>query len=189
MRKLLFLFSVLFLFSCEKKSPEFVIETELGNIIVELYPEKAPVTVANFIKYIQEDRLKEASFYRVVTMDNQPDNHIKIEVIQGGLFEDNHPQMLNPIVHESTKETGVLHSDGVISMARYGPGSATSEFFICLGNQPSLDYGGMRNSDSQGFAAFGKVIEGMDIVKMIQLLPSKDQHLEPRLEIQNIYLR
>jgi len=169
------------LWSCGKKNPEVIIKTELGDITLELYLEKAPITVANFLKYIEEDRFKGATFYRVVTKDNQPDSKVKIEVIQGGLFEDDHPQALPPIAHETTKQTGILHEDGVISMARYGPGTATGEFFICIGNQPLLDYGGMRNSDGEGFAAFGKVISGMDVVRKIQKSPEVGQYLKPRI--------
>lgn len=173
--------TITLLWSCGKKNPEVTIKTELGEITLELYPKKAPITVANFLKYIEEDRFKGATFYRVVTMDNQPDNDAKIEVIQGGLFEDDHPQALPPIAHETTQETGILHKNGVISMARYKPGTATCEFFICIGNQPSLDYGGNRNSDGQGFAAFGKVIKGMDVVRKIQKSTEIDQYLEPRI--------
>lgn len=161
-------------------------QTEYGDIIIELYADKAPITVTNFLKYVDDNRLKDATFYRTVRMDNQPENDIKIEVIQGGLFEDEHPDMLAPIVHENTKQTGILHKDGVISMARNKPGSATSEFFICIGDQPSLDFEGMRNSDGQGFAAFGKVIKGMEVLRKIQVLPSKDQYLEPRIKINQI---
>jgi peptidyl-prolyl cis-trans isomerase A (cyclophilin A) len=116
-----------------------------------------------------------------VTLDNQPGSEVKIEVIQGGLFEDDHPQALPPIAHETTQQTGILHKDGVISMARYGPGTATGEFFICIGDQPKLDYGGIRNSDGQGFAAFGKVINGMDVVSKIQQSPEVEQYLKPRI--------
>lgn len=165
-----------------------MISTPEGDIILELYPQQAPITVANFLKYVEEDRFKDATFYRVVTLDNQPDSKIKIEVIQGGLFEDEHPDMLPPIAHETTEQTGILHKDGVISMARYGPGTATSEFFICVGDQPSLDFGGRRNGDGVGFAAFGKVIDGMDVVRRIQQLPNRDQYLQPRLKIMDISL-
>jgi len=175
--------------ACGNKKSEVIISTELGDITIELYPDKAPVTVANFIRYIEENRFKGATFYRVVTQDNQPDNDVKIEVIQGGLFEDNHPQALPPIKHETTQQTGIRHLDGTISMARYGPGTATSEFFICIGNQPSLDYGGNRNTDGQGFAAFGRVVKGMDVVKKIQQQPEKEQYLKPRIKILEIELK
>jgi peptidyl-prolyl cis-trans isomerase A (cyclophilin A) len=167
-------------------NPRIIIRTEIGDIVVELYPEKAPVTVSNFMRYVQEDRFKGASFYRVVRTDNQPDDSIRIEVIQGGLFEDNHPAMLAPVPHETTMETGILHKNGIISMARWQPGTATSEFFICVGDQPELDYGGRRNPDGQGFAAFGKVIKGMDVVKKIHSLPAEGQYLNPHLPILGI---
>ncbi len=185
-KNLFWIFIILFSCQTETTNPKIQIQTQQGNITIELYPEQAPITVANFLKYIDENRLKEATFYRVVTPNNQPNSDIKIEVIQGGLFEDIHPDMLEPIAHETTKQTGILHKDGVISMARYGPGTATSEFFICVGDQPSLDFGGRRNGDGVGFAAFGKVIEGMDVVRKIQALPAKEQYLEPRLKILSV---
>ena len=185
-KNLFWLFIILFSCQTETTNPKIQIQTQQGNITLELYQKQAPITVANFLKYIDEERLKEATFYRVVTPNNQPNSDIKIEVIQGGLFEDIHPDMLKPIAHETTKQTGILHKDGVISMARYGPGTATSEFFICVGDQPSLDFGGRRNGDGVGFAAFGKVIEGMDVVRKIQALPAKEQYLEPRLKILSV---
>src|SRR5689334_866120 len=121
---------------------ELLMDTILGSIVIELYPNLAPVTVANFLLYVEENRLTGACFYRVVRMDNQPNNAVKIEVIQGGLKDDEHPQSLSSIVHETTAQTGILHKDGVISMARNEPGSASSEFFICINDQPDLDFGG-----------------------------------------------
>ena len=162
------------------------INTEIGVITIELYTEKAPITVANFLQYIDESRLDSTTFYRVVRDDNQKGKSVKIQVIQGGLFEDEHPNMLPPIKHESTKETGVLHLKGVVSMARYGPGTATSEFFICMEDEPELDVGGMRNSDGAGFAAFGKIVNGMDVAKKIHQSPANEQMLNPRLLIYSI---
>ena len=107
-------------------------------------------------------------------------------MIQGGLFEDEHPKMLPPIKHESTKETGIKHLKGVISMARYGPGTATSEFFICIENEPELDAGGIRNSDGAGFAAFGKVVKGMDVAEKIHRSKANDQYLNPRILIYSV---
>jgi len=135
---------------------------------------------------VDEERFPDARFYRVVRMDNQPNNMVKIEVIQGGLKEDHHPQMLPPIPHESTEQTGLHHEDGTISMARNEPGTATSEFFICVGAQPELDFGGKRNPDGAGFAAFGKVIEGMEVVRVIHQSPAQEQHLEPNIRITKI---
>jgi len=168
--------------------PLVVMKTKLGTITVELYPEKAPLTVANFERYIRENRLKDAVFYRTVTMKNQPGKKVKIQVIQGGLFRDDNTAMLPPIKLETTKQTGLHHLNGTLSMARDKPNSATSEFFICIGNQPSLDYGGKRNPDGQGFAAFGRVIKGMDVVKEIQEQPSEHQMLTPQVKIDTIYL-
>ncbi len=97
--------------------------------------------------------------------------------------------MLPPIKLETTKQTGLHHLNGTLSMARDKPNSATSEFFICIGNQPSLDYGGKRNPDGQGFAAFGRVIKGMDVVKEIQEQPSEHQVLKPQIKIDTVYLK
>ncbi len=186
-RKLMILFGLwIMLVSCSPNNPKVLIETDLGSITVELYQKRAPVTTANFMRYVLEERYIGATFYRVVTPENQPNSTTKIEVIQGGLYEDNPPLGLPPIPHESTDETGILHKHGVISMARYEPGTATFEFFICVGDQPSLDYGGGRNPDNQGFAAFGCVIEGMEVVRKIQHQPEKDQYLEPRVEIKRM---
>ncbi|MBN2638470.1 MAG: peptidylprolyl isomerase [Bacteroidales bacterium] len=172
----------------ENKNPHALIETTLGTIEIELYIDKAPVTVNNFLRYIKENRWKGATFYRTVTMQNQPHNKVKIEVIQGGLGDDT-TQMLAPIKMETTKETGIHHLNGTISMARDKPNSATSEFFICIGNQPSLDYGGKRNPDGQGFAAFGRVIKGMNVVKKIQMQPLKGQMLTSPVKITSIKLK
>ena len=160
------------------------ISTELGNITIEIYEKEAPLTAANFLRYVDEGLFKDAMFYRVVTKSNQPQNDIKIEVIQGGLFTEE--KMYEPIAHETTEKTGILHKDGVISMARNEPGTATSEFFICVGGQPELDFGGKRNPDGQGFAAFGKVIEGMDVVREIQQQPEIEQMLTHQVLIKSI---
>ena len=157
--------------------PKIKMLTELGEIIIEVEVEKAPVTAANFLKYVDDNRFKDASFYRVVTLDNQPDDSIRIEVIQGGLGFGESELRLPPIKHESTEETGIFHQDGVISMARNSPGTASSEIFICIGDQPELDFGGRRNPDGYGFAAFGRVIRGMDVVLKIQNQPSEGQML------------
>ncbi|MDQ6478223.1 peptidylprolyl isomerase [Dyadobacter sp. LHD-138] len=146
---------------------KIMVSTDRGNIQLELYPEKAPLTCKNFLKYVNENKYNGAVFYRAVRLNNQPTNKVKIEVIQGGLQNDtigNFP----PIAHESTNMTGIKHVNGTLSMARTIPGSATSEFFICINDQPELDYNGKRNPDKQGFAAFGKVISGMDVVLKIQ---------------------
>jgi peptidyl-prolyl cis-trans isomerase A (cyclophilin A) len=187
LKKYLFLFLFLWgLVACAPENPKVTIETEMGSITLEIYVDKASLTAANFLKYVQENRYKDAEFYRVVTLHNQPNDSIKIEVIQGGLWDDDHPDQLAPIAHETTEQTGILHKDGVISMARWHPGTATDDFFICVGNQPALDFGGKRNPDGQGFAAFGQVIKGMDVVKKIQQQPEDGQYLNPKIKINSI---
>lgn len=166
-----------------KSNPKVLLKTELGDICIEIFLDDAPITAANFLKYVDEDRFQEAVFYRVVTMDNQPNNEVKIEVIQGGITQSGSAQGLDPIEHETTAETGILHLDGTISMGRLKPGSASSEFFICLGAQPELDFGGRRNPDGQGFSAFGKVYAGMDVVKKIQQQPAEKQMLVTPVKI------
>ena len=186
MKNLLIPFLSLLLSCSSQKHPLVLMETDLGLIRVELYPEKAPITVANFLRYVDENRYEDAHFYRAVHMGNQPNNDVKIQVIQGGLGFDNHPLELPPIIHETTAETGVRHKDGTISMARLEPGTASSEIFICINDQPELDFGGKRNPDGQGFAAFGKVISGMDVVKTIQLLPETKQMLDKVVKVNSI---
>jgi len=159
---------------------------DIGQLKIELYPDKAPITVANFLQYIDENRFEDLHFYRVVHMGNQPGNEVKIEVIQGGLGFDKHPLELPPIFHETTTKTGILHEHGTLSMARLEPGTASSEIFICINAQPELDLGGKRNPDGQGFAAFGKVISGMNIVQQIQLMPSKEQMLIKNIRVVSI---
>ncbi|GIW34320.1 peptidylprolyl isomerase [Meiothermus sp.] len=154
------------------KNPKVSIQTELGEIVLELFPAQAPITVANFLRYVDENRYQGATFYRTVRLDNQPQSPVKIEVIQGGLGMGYHSAKLPPIPLETTAQTGLRHLDGTVSMARLEPDSAQSEFFICIGDQPELDYGGKRNPDGQGFAAFGRVIEGMEVVHQIHQLPA-----------------
>ena len=186
MKKIIYI-TIVILYSCEmNKIIEVSFNTEFGPILIELYPQKAPITVNNFLRYIDENRYNDFHFYRVVHLNNQDLNNIKIEVIQGGLGFDKHPNELPPIFHESTKETKVKHLDGTISMARIHPGSASSEIFICINDQPELDYNGKRNPDGQGFAAFGRVKSGMEVVKMIQLQPSMEQILIKTIKVNSI---
>ncbi|RZT95781.1 peptidyl-prolyl cis-trans isomerase A (cyclophilin A) [Ancylomarina subtilis] len=177
------------LFACSKPQyPIVEIETALGSIELEIYENEAPVTAKHFLANVDQNIFAKACFYRVVHLDNQEGRDIKIEVIQGGLFHDSIVDHLPTIQHERTDQTGILHKDGVISMARNQPGSASTEFFICVGDQPSLDAGGLRNPDGEGFAAFGKVIRGMDVVRKIQMQKEKDQMLLKRIPILSIRL-
>jgi len=163
------------------ENPRVMIDTDVGQIEVELDATRAPRTVANFLRYIDEQYFDGTSFYRTVTPGNQPDNAIKIEVIQGGA--DGTKAAHEPIALEPTSVTGLRHRDGTVSMARNGPDTATSEFFICIGDQPELDFGGRRNPDGQGFAAFGHVVKGLDIVKLIQQRTAHLQRLVPPVAI------
>src|SRR5579885_1741380 len=166
--------------SSPDKNPKVRIETTVGSIIVELDAKRAPNTTANFLRYVDDGRYTGGRFHRTVTMANQPDKKIKIEVIQGGVNPQFADKDYPPIALERTSVTGLHHLDGTISMARDGADTATSDFFICINNQPELDYGGKRNPDGQGFAAFGHVTKGMDVVKKIQMSPAgPDQELTP----------
>jgi len=148
------------------------VQTTLGDIVIELDPVKAPGTTANFLRYVDGGHYDGGTFHRTVKMDNQPESTIKIEVIQAGVAESKAKSNFPPIPLERTSKTGLKHVDGAVSMARGTADSATSGWFICINDQPSLDFGGMRNPDGQGFAAFGKVVSGMDVVRKIQQAPS-----------------
>lgn len=169
-------------------APSIRIHTEEGVIEAELYPDKAPITVANFLKYVEQGHYTGGQFHRTVTLkpDNQPSNDVKIEVIQGGANPAFDEKTWPAIALERTRDTGVKHLDGTLSMARAGPDTATSDFFICLGAQPALDFGGKRNPDGQGFAAFGRVTKGLDVVKKIQTAPANGQKLTPPVRILKI---
>ena len=167
-------------------SVRVTIETTQGDIVIEVDPVAAPITVENFLRYVDGGVYEGGSFFRSVRMDNQPNSEILIEVIQGGADLEREGEFFAPIVLERTNVTGLLHLDGIISMARGNPDSATHSFFICIGDQPSLDFGGMRNSDGQGFAAFGKVISGMDVVRQIQIEATDGQRLIKPVVIERI---
>jgi peptidyl-prolyl cis-trans isomerase A (cyclophilin A) len=156
----------------QAKPVRVLVQTELGDIVIEVDAAKAPGTAANFLKYVDAGHYDGGTFHRTVKMDNQPESTIKIEVIQAGVNPEVAKSGFPPIALERTSVTGILHKDGAVSMARGGPDSATSGWFICINDQPSLDFGGMRNPDGQGFGAFGRVVSGMDVVRKIQMAPS-----------------
>lgn len=175
------------LFACDSGAETAVrIETSLGRIEVRLDPEHAPATVANFLRYVDAGRYAGGRFHRTVTLQNQPDKKIKIEVIQGGVAPRFAEMDFPPILLERTSKTGLRHRDGTISMARDGADTATSDFFICIGDQPELDFGGKRNPDGQGFAAFGQVAKGMDVVRKIQKSKADGQSLKPPIDIRSV---
>jgi peptidyl-prolyl cis-trans isomerase A (cyclophilin A) len=172
------------LHSAEREAGERVrIQTELGDIEVLLDSARAPVTTSNFLKYVEGKFYDGGSFHRTVKPDNQPKNKVKIEVVQAAANPDREKDSFPPIALERTDRTGLKHRDGTLSMARDGPNTATSDFFICIGDQPSLDYGGKRNPDGQGFAAFGRVVQGMEVVKRIQSASAQEQQLMPPVRI------
>jgi len=167
----------------QTKSQRVLLHTELGDIELQLDDAHAPITVANFLRYVESGFYNGGEFHRTVTPSNQPQNKVKIEVVQAGIDPQREKEGFLPIALERTNKTGLKHLDGAISMARDQPDTATSDFFICIGNQPELDFGGKRNPDGQGFAAFGKVIKGMDVVRKIQSAPADGQKLTPPIKI------
>lgn len=138
--------------------PRVAIETGVGRIVIELATRQAPITSANFLRYVDEKRLDGTTFYRAARAKGAP----KIGFVQGGIRH-NYTRMLPPIAHEPTSKTHLRHIDGTISMARDAPGSATGDFFIIVGPGSTLD---AKGSDP-GYAAFGHVVSGMAVVRRI----------------------
>jgi peptidyl-prolyl cis-trans isomerase A (cyclophilin A) len=165
---------------------EVVIDTELGVIEVEIETAKAPETSRNFLRYVDAGHYDGGQFHRTVTMDNQPSSPVKIEVVQASVSRDEEASGFGPIALERTTQSGLSHRDGTLSMARDEADTATSSFFICIGDQPELDFGGKRNPDGQGFAAFGRVTRGMEVVRRIQQAPHEEQRLTPPIRIRSV---
>lgn len=176
------------------------IETDFGAILVDLNADDAPITSTNFLHYVDDGIYDGGIFHRTVRPENVsntnlkltdaddegiqlPNDRIMIEVIQASNNPNRDDDLDGPIPLERTSETGLSHVDGTISMARFAPDSAVSDFFICIGDQPELDFGGKRNPDGQGFAAFGRVTQGMEIVRTIQQQPARGQTLDPEVRI------
>lgn len=164
------------------KTVKVALKTSKGVIVLELEIERAPITTKNFLRYVDQHRLDGANFYRA--MPYGPDDGI----LQGG----DNSRALPPIKHEPTSKTGLTHTDGVVSMARMAPGTARGDFFICVGDLSVFDAGRDGTSDKQGFAAFGHVSEGMDLVrayfhgpvsKTKGVGPMKGQMLDPPVKI------
>jgi peptidyl-prolyl cis-trans isomerase A (cyclophilin A) len=168
------------------EEPTVEIDTALGNIIIAVDITHAPLSSANFLRYVAHRWYDGGMFHRTVTLDNQPQNAVKIEVVQAGIDPAHQHEQFAPIALERTNATGLKHLAGVISMARDGPDTATSDFFICVTDQPSLDFGGARNPDGQGFAAFGRVVRGMEVVRRIQQAKATGQTLTPPVKILSV---
>ena len=164
------------------------VDTEAGSFVVEVDPEVAPITVAHYLAHVDRQLLDGGAVYRIVTLANQaPETRHKIEVVQWGMMRpDDQPPPLPPIVHETTRQSGLRHRDGTVSMARAQPGSATAEYFVCIGDQPELDFGGGRNPDGLGFAAFGRVVEGMDVVRALHARGEADQYLAQPIRVRSV---
>lgn len=164
------------------------IVTRLGDIEVLLYPDKAPQSVAAFLGYVDSGYYDNSSFYRILSRDNQPMGAGAAELIQGGVYKSGKDRShLKGIPHEPTSVTGLNHENGTVSLARDAPGTATTEFFICLGDNRGFDHGGKSNPDGQGYAAFGKVVKGMDVVNRIYNRPENNQQFTPPVTIIKIY--
>jgi peptidyl-prolyl cis-trans isomerase A (cyclophilin A) len=152
-------------------------QTGEGLIVIDLYVDKAPITTANFLRLVDQRRLDKTTFYRASRTEGAP----QTGVIQGGVvFDPARP--VRPIAHEPTSKTGILHKDGTISMGRLAPGTATSDFFITVGDSAYLDADLNAPGDNLGYAAFGRVVEGMDVVKKILALPTNGKATNPAMQ-------
>jgi peptidyl-prolyl cis-trans isomerase A (cyclophilin A) len=164
-----------------------VFETSLGAITIEVNVAKAPVTAANFLKYVDAGFYTGGRFHRTVRPETETNKETPIQVVQASRAPSTpETRGFGTIPLERTSVTGLTHVDGAVSMARStSPDSASADFFICIGAQPSLDFGGARNADGQGFAVFGRVLAGMDVVKKIQAAPVREgtQTLAPPIQI------
>jgi peptidyl-prolyl cis-trans isomerase A (cyclophilin A) len=189
MNKFIVIILLSFLISCRAKydNPHIVIHSNYGDIEVELFPKQAPKTVATFLSYVDSGFYDNSSFYRVLLTEGLTDND-NLGIIQGGIWQTNPQRLLRMpgIAHESTKQTGLSHTDGTISLARTTIGTANTEFFICIGDQTQFDYGNNMLADGQGFAAFGRVIKGMSIVRKIQTQPSSGENFTGKILISSI---
>jgi peptidyl-prolyl cis-trans isomerase A (cyclophilin A) len=168
------------------KPVHVVIETEAGEIEAEIDTVRAPITAANFLKYVDAGLFDGGRFFRTVRPDNQVDKPAKIAVIQAAGSRERRADFLPAIPLERTNVTGLSHKDGTLSMARSTPDTARDSFSICVGDQPALDFGGARQPDGQGFAAFGRVVRGMDVVRTIQMGPANGETLTPPIAILRI---
>jgi peptidyl-prolyl cis-trans isomerase A (cyclophilin A) len=155
------------------KPPVYVaLDTPQGRIVVELAVAQAPITTANFLRYVDRKLYDKATFFRA----SRAPGAVDYGLIQGGLQGIG---ALPPVAHEPTTQTGLKHVDGTVSIARTAPGTATSDFFICIGDAPYLDADPKAPGDNLGFAAFGRVVQGMDVAKKILALPTPGKAINP----------
>jgi peptidyl-prolyl cis-trans isomerase A (cyclophilin A) len=156
------------------------LQTDKGVIVVELADDKAPITVANFLRYVDARRMDGAVFYRAARAPGAP----TIGLIEAGIRDA--AKLFPPIAHESTLTTGLKNLDGALSMARFAPGTATSDFSICCGDAPYLDAHPELPGDNAGFAAFGQVVDGMDVARAILAMPTTGAAQTPSMQGQMI---
>jgi peptidyl-prolyl cis-trans isomerase A (cyclophilin A) len=190
-KSLLYLLLMAVISACHSSHPDaphVIIRTPAGDIEVEVYLRQAPKTAGAFLSYVDSGLYKNSSFYRVLNEDNQVTGAPVSNLIQGGIWKTNHDKAISlpGVPHETTRETHIQHTNGVISLARDKPGTGTTEFFICVGDQPGFDFGGENNPDGQGYAAFGKVVDGMDVVRTLYARPESNQSFTPQIPIYNI---
>ena len=170
----------------DAKAVRVLIQTEAGEIEAEIDTVRAPITGTNFLKYVDAGLFDGGRFFRTVRPDNQVEKPVKIAVIQASGSRDKRAQFFPPIPLERTNVTGITHKDGTLSMARSTPDTARDSFSIVVGDQPSMDFGGARQPDGQGFAAFGQVIRGMDVVRKIQMGAAEGETLTPAIGIVSV---
>jgi peptidyl-prolyl cis-trans isomerase A (cyclophilin A) len=171
------------------QSAVVIFETEKGSIEIEVDAQHAPMTSANFLRYVDGGFYDGGTINRAVRPDNSVRHDVEIQVIQFQIDRNRRREEFPPIPLERTSVTGLKHLDGAVSMARNGPDSATASFSIVIGDQPEMDFGGKRNPDGQGFAVFGRVVRGMDVVKAIQSSPTgqsgpyRTESLDPPIKV------
>lgn len=176
-------------------NPIVVFETEKGTIEMEVDSAHAPTTAANFLRYVEAGFYDGGTVNRAVRPDNTVRHDVEIQVIQFQIDPARRREQFPPIPLERTTVTGLTHVDGTLSMARNGPDTATASFSIVIGDQPEMNAGGRRNADGQGFAAFGRVVRGMDVVRAIQASPTGQsgpygtESLSPPIKILKAYRR
>lgn len=185
--------AAVFAIAMQAASPVVVVfETSAGKFEMAVDVAHAPVTAANFLKYVDAGAYNSGFFHRAVRPDTETRKDFPIQVVQASVSRA--ASILPAIPLERTSVTGIKHLAGTVSMARSGADSATSDFFVCITDTPELDFGGKRNADGQGFAAFAQVINGMDVIKKIQMSPTdpvppgrNPQTLTPPIFIQKAY--
>ncbi|WP_420471980.1 peptidylprolyl isomerase [Brevundimonas sp. FT23042] len=168
-------------------SPSVVLDTEAGRMVIAVDLEHAPVTGCNFIRAALRGAYVDGSFFRTVVAQTNA-NPNPIDVIQAATVHGSDDATQPAIPLERTRDTGLRHTAGAVSMARDGPDTATTSFFIVTQDTPSLDFGGGRNPDGQGFGVFGHLVEGLDVARRIQAMPATDEALDSPVRIRSAQL-